>query len=295
LDLLSFLVRVCLKTQWNDDIHHESHKLTSDDLTLIKIRAADFRLRSVADLIDLSRRDPFVVLSSDRTLKEAITHYLNGIHRIAVCEPGTTDIFGVLTQMDILNNLDVESNEFVEHFPELNTEIWKSQFKNSRTPITVPYSKVTINAFLWMYFNRVTSVGVVTEEGKLWSVLSVSDLKALHSITFDRLTKSLKYFIPEDLRKALGQPENLLVQCKANATVKDVIHTMKTNNVHRVFIVDSTNVPIGIVTLTDLLSGLSLALQKQHGEAQSALKWGHLKTENLQSKPLQQVAQPRTS
>jgi CBS domain-containing protein len=57
----------------------------------------------------------------------------------------------------------------------------------------------------------------------------------------------------EEYSKRHGRPTHM-VSCVGSETIADVINKLAENHIHRVYIVDDANKPVGLVSLKDLLA-----------------------------------------
>jgi len=97
----------------------------------------------------------------------------------------------------------------------------------------------------------------VNEEGAYVDCITAKDLRVV--VEKEAHLKSLyhpsKVFFAN---KHLGkQKVPFRTTCKSNSTLEDVILTLSSQRYHRVFVLDDSNVPIGVITLGDVLKLIS--------------------------------------
>jgi len=250
LDMLVFAIKQCTKTL-TDLSSGESRSLTTDDMWMIKKRTKDFKLGSVLDVIDLSKRNPYYAISGDTTLQQAITEYLTDLHRVGVLD-NNGNLIGILTQWDVLKFLS-SSPDYLKKFPEFTKAASKNKSLNI---VTIPIDTKAYDAFMSMYDNGVTSLAVTDKNGKLCCAFSASDLKGLKEKDFESLTKPIHEYIG-DIRKQQGMDPHFVVCATPNTPMNEIFSKMTKSNVHRVFMVDNDNKPSGVFSLTDTLQSIA--------------------------------------
>jgi len=97
--------------------------------------------------------------------------------------------------------------------------------------------------------NGASAVAIVDDDGKLVDVLSVSDLRLIgHDLTkLERVTRTVEEFSSFKTTKVAP------VVVYACDTVAYVTQRLLENKIHRLYVVDGENKPIGVVTLGDFL------------------------------------------
>jgi CBS domain-containing protein len=122
---------------------------------------------------------------------------------------------------------------------------------------TVKEDSLTIDAFKLMQQNSLTGVAVVNESGAVVGNLSVRDLKGLRleNQLFHRLFQTVHNFIRHlraELSEIDSRPRTKQV-VRLNDTMAHVIQILVQQNIHRVYVVDNDQKPIGVVSLKDVL------------------------------------------
>ncbi|KAL6058340.1 hypothetical protein QOT17_014952 [Balamuthia mandrillaris] len=123
--------------------------------------------------------------------------------------------------------------------------------------ISIRGSAIASDAFSVLYDNRVGGVAVV-EGGKLVDNLSASDLKGIGT-SQDKLAyfdRSVNEFLAQAKNRGKeeeGRRERDVVCCMDDATVEEVIRLLAEKRVHRAYVVDDQQRPIGVVSISDLL------------------------------------------
>ena len=120
-------------------------------------------------------------------------------------------------------------------------------------PVLVPYSTPTLAALRVMDLYEASCVGIVDKEGQIVGNLSASDFRG-----FDPEHLSFVFHPVPTFIKLVHQmePKEKNVCCRPSDGFMDVIHQMIQRRVHRVWITLEDNTPMGVVTMSDILTAL---------------------------------------
>ena len=99
--------------------------------------------------------------------------------------------------------------------------------------------------------NKLEAVAVVNGEGQLTGQLSAQDLRGLAANLFPSLEKPIHEFIEKQKKAGTCTPEIKL---------KEVIKLLAASGDHRLWIIDKDNVPLGVVSVGDVMKALMLSL-----------------------------------
>jgi len=275
LDLVAVLVKECTKPMTHEQL--ESGRLTTDDYQLIVERTREFKMLIVLNAINKSGRDPCTSINGNLSVREALV-YLKNRPRVLLVDPGgaitddpivythkvvavdpaahqTAKILGVLTQFDVIKHIHNTSDECCKIFPDLLKPIMDTHYK-TEVPFVVNSDKFAINAFIAMHNRHISALPVIDKDTKTFmSVLSSSDIKILHDRRLSTLLNTLRDFIPI-IRGHEGKDLKYKVTVDTKARVMDAINLIHQEKVHRVVVLNDAFFPIGLVTLSDILSGL---------------------------------------
>jgi len=116
--------------------------------------------------------------------------------------------------------------------------------------VVVPETFTALDAFQKMYHSKVNSVAIVNGEGKIIANLSTSDIRYLTNDKFTSLFLPVLLF----LHSLHGQGAPKPITVHACSTLDEAMLKMVTAKVKRVWVIDSAEAPVGVVTLTDIIS-----------------------------------------
>jgi CBS domain-containing protein len=125
----------------------------------------------------------------------------------------------------------------------------------SKPPLTVRKDASVQEAAKVMFNNRVGSVLVVDEDGKLTGIVTERDL--VYLVASGKLHLASEYPVWEIMT------ENP-VTANPNETVEDALLRMKEINVRHLPVVDEDGKPVGVVSIRDILSYMIDYLKKIH-------------------------------
>jgi len=190
------------------------------------------------------------VFDSTDTLQLAI-HALSSKKRILV---RMGDRYYIITQSDVIKYL--HSIYDTLHVNVVQTLVCEMKLQ---IPINSPENMPTISkdwmaieAFYFMDSRNLDNVGIVDaqHDGKLIGNFSASDLRGLVSDQIDVLKQPLWNFV----QTMTGKPAIPPVTCTTTDTMGDVMTIAIQNRVHRVWIVNNIQCPIGLITFTDIIN-----------------------------------------
>lgn len=179
----------------------------------------------------------------------------SGAHRLAVI-----DSFGrfssVITQSRIIRYLAYRSMEL----GELGERSIDGLSIISKDLVTIDSNEKLVDAFLKIYTYDVSGLGVVDKNGKLIGNVSASDFKDIgfSAGMFKKLFIPIESFLN---RKIEGESVPKLVWSYKTTHLSDILYKLRSNRVHRVYILDENDEPYGVVTMTDILNLFNSVLQ----------------------------------
>jgi len=205
----------------------------------------------VSKAVNYSLVDPFVPIDFQQPLRHVVVNQLaNGIHRVPIMKDGK--LWGILTQFDVVVWLRYQMDRAVNQDIKDLSRMTVHQLDLTQKEVYAVRDKDTIlQAFLTLINNALNSLAVVDLDGHLLGNLSASDFEGVKADMLPALAnRELKDVIE-------GQP---LYYVDKEATLHDVVKMISDTKKHRVYIVDKSYRPIGLVTLTDVIKIASQTL-----------------------------------
>eukprot|EP01132_Coremiostelium_polycephalum_P005868 gene5868-7300_t len=239
--------------------HFEKEKMsTQQDFWKLSQESESFKKLRVDDVMTYphTRENKFHPITQDYSLYTVFEIFARNphIHRIPILDDmNNRHLVSILTQSQLIKfvyeNIDLLGSKkdlLVKNMVGINTNV-----------LTVPSSTIAIDAFKLIEEKNVSGIGIVNGQGHLIDTLSVRDLKgmATDGSLFWKLYKPVSEFLdfikndPVTLR-----PRNTQFVLNTD-TFESVLSKIYTNQIHRIFIIDSmdSKKPIGVISLGDLL------------------------------------------
>ncbi len=105
-----------------------------------------------------------------------------------------------------------------------------------------------------MFIHRKNAVAVVDKDGRLVANLSASDLCGLHRGNIDMLLLPVYEFLEMTVRERKGAilPDQLRTS-KPDAPLDEIVNVILDSHIHRVWLINENDEPVGVVSITDIL------------------------------------------
>jgi CBS domain-containing protein len=183
-------------------------------------------------------------------VEDVLSHH---IHRAPVFDFSSPDrkrLVGIASQTDVIRYL-------AENAADLGLLALKtvSDLKLAHeldSVVTMSDKAMAVHAFYLMYYNKVSAVAIVNSEGTLVANISASDLRGLSNSSIATL------FLPvcDYLIKAHDLPKYPMT-CKYYTRLDMVLVRMGIFRVHRLWLVDDFERPIGLISLSDIMKRIA--------------------------------------
>jgi len=224
------------------DVTSNSEDFTKERIANIKWEGQCFIRQHAGVLSNFSERNPFHRITKRTHLLDIMRIFAQGVHRVAIMEGSA--FVNVISQSDIIRFLSMKGKLFGDNM-KMSLDLIGLSFLGV---CTVSQDLNTLKALSIMRKLRVSGIGIVDHEGKLTGNLSASDLMGLKENNFHLLTSPILIFL-EKIHHEIKAPVFVFPsESMQSLLLKFVIH-----NVHRVYIVDQKMIPIGVVTMTDII------------------------------------------
>jgi CBS domain-containing protein len=206
----------------------------------------------ILDVLNFSRFDPVFTIFENQTVYELIQIFraprtFNRLHRVLVMgEDG--NVRNVVSQSDLIvfaaQNISMIDNELLNKtLPEINA---------IHTVICVRIDSSLIDVLDILYTNKISGMALVDENYHLVGNFSCSDLRGIHFRSFEYFLGSIIQF----QSKGTLTESRRTVSIPSTATLGEAILDLNQNGVHRLYVNDQFNRPVGVVSLSDVISHL---------------------------------------
>ena len=105
-----------------------------------------------------------------------------------------------------------------------------------------------------MFLHRKNAIAIVDKDGRIISNLSASDLRGLHRGNIDSLLLPVYEFLETNSRERNGGllPDQLRT-AKPDTPLDEIVQMILDSRIHRVWITNDNDEPVGVVSITDIL------------------------------------------
>jgi 5'-AMP-activated protein kinase regulatory gamma subunit len=218
-----------------------------------------FKTRTVNDLMvyPLRKRNPFHPVPRGYSLFSVLEVLARerGLHRVPIIDQEYR-LVHLVTQSQLVTFL----NKNLNMLGDVKNKPAKMVQGFGHGVICVKENSLAMEAFNIMIHENITGVAVVDEEGKLTGNISLRDLKAISNDAkmFWRLYQDIKTFLHRvtavdvELQSNTLRPRHMIF-AQENDTIETIIKKLAEHNIHRIFICDKDQKPVGLVSLKDLL------------------------------------------
>jgi len=206
---------------------------------------------TIASICNAAERNPWCPVSRLKPLNSLMDMFSKDVnlHRVPIVDD-EGQVIGIISQARVINYL----YKNVENFPDSAAVKVKDYFKPT-TVISITADKTAIDGYQLMVSKKVSGLAIVDMEGKLIGSLSASDLKGSMEINlFHDLYLPVALYLEKGLPDFDRRQSHVPVTCTTTSSIYELLHKLASKHVHRLFVVDSFNRPIGVLSLCDIIS-----------------------------------------
>lgn len=216
----------------------------------------EFQKKKVADVKDSI--ETMHTIDAAETVLAAVKLMINkNAHRVVVTEEGKPK--NLITQSRILKLVSV----LLDALPIKGKTV--QQLKLGLKPVvTISHKSSARQAFKLMVEKHVSATAVVDDKGALCGNLSVRDIKEIgfQAEYFEWFNEEIKVYLNNirlmDRNRNIPEGQDP-VRVTLNTTFEGVVKALTFYNIHRIYVVDSDNRPIGVISIGDVMSRLFAA------------------------------------
>jgi len=233
----------------------DSWKKTSVGLTQHHFPSKAVFDTKIVDVVNYSNVDYPVFIDLNDTVEDAIDLFCNPkalfrLHRLAVTEKGK--VVNILSQSDLI------------YWADANSDSIKAETRNLpvsgitgliRVPISLRVDTPFSEALETLFRNRISGLALLDHQFKLCGNLSASDLRGMNALGFDFFNGSVLQFLVKGTDT--GKPK-VVTQIKPEDTFAEVLSTFTRDKVHRLYITDREEHPIGFISMIDIIARFNM-------------------------------------
>ncbi|XP_044277835.1 5'-AMP-activated protein kinase subunit gamma-1 isoform X2 [Varanus komodoensis] len=197
---------------------------------------------------------PLVCISPSASLFDAVSSLIrNKIHRLPVIDPNTGNTLYILTHKRILKFLKLFIAEFPK--PEFMSKTLEELKIGTYENIAMVHTNTPIYVALGIFVqHRVSALPVVDDSGRVVDIYSKFDVINLAA---EKTYNNLDVTVTKALQHRSQYFEGVL-KCYKHETLETIISRLVEAEVHRLVVVDESEVVKGIISLSDILQALVL-------------------------------------
>jgi len=204
----------------------------------------EFQNSKVKDIMKypVAKLNPFHPVMSTQSLLSVCEVLSTGVHRVPIIN-GEQELVNIVTQSSMLKFI----YDHMEQIGGKRKMKLKWMAMSDQYVLSVNQHEKAIDAFKLMKICKVSGVAVVSDHDKLVGNISAHDIK--------RITSTARW-ISRLFTEASTFVQQAPVCVKKTDTLETLITTLVNNKIHRVYVVDDKHVPIGVLSLTDIINEL---------------------------------------
>mmetsp|Transcript_19789 Transcript_19789/g.75869 ORF Transcript_19789/g.75869 Transcript_19789/m.75869 type:complete len:336 (-) Transcript_19789:43-1050(-) len=211
----------------------------------------------VRDIVEVSGRNPWKPVKATDDLKKLISSLTQESHTQRVPIIGEEgEVVNIVTRTKLVLFLFNE----LPQFPSISdTKICETEWFKKRTQpvVTIPATVKAALAGETMVEKTVSGLAVVDEDGKLVGAISATDFKrCLGQNMFAAMQTPVAEFLRLTNDHFKREQSLSPVVCSPDETIMSMLKKLHDNHIHRLFIVDADNKPVGVISLGDIVSYL---------------------------------------
>jgi CBS-domain-containing membrane protein len=122
--------------------------------------------------------------------------------------------------------------------------------------VTISHNETALHAFQRLAALNLLAAPVVDDAGVICGNLSASDVRGITRTKLPWVELPVLKFLDKMNASCEGKGRPVPLTCSSRSQLKEIIPALIAAHVHRVWVVNSARVPIGVVTLTDIIQTL---------------------------------------
>jgi len=220
---------------------------------------SQFFITQVKHVVNESKRNVFHPVPEGTPLYDIVQILATGVYRVPIVDKHDHNkIINIISQSGVVRFLSKHMNTLG---PRAKLTIQELGIGLSNI-VKVEHDKLAIESFRLMQNKQISAVAVVDERGALTNTLSISDIKY---VGIEEGKKFRSLLLPViDYIAQVKQSEPLdskwdgstmfpAIHCYPDYTLEKVIMKIATTKVHRLFVVNQDDHPVGAISLRDIM------------------------------------------
>ncbi|GJQ95045.1 SNF1-related protein kinase regulatory subunit gamma-1-like protein [Tanacetum coccineum] len=232
-----------------------------EDFYKIILQEEPFKSTQVKSIVKSYRWAPYIPVSTDSSMLSVLLLLSKyRLRNVPVIEPGNPLIKNFITQSAVVQGLEqCKGRDWFDAISVRPITELGLPFVSKDKVISSQSDELILEAFKKMKDNQIGGLPVVEGPSKkIVGNVSIKDIRFL--LLKQKLFTNFRKLTVKDFLNTIAatSEENMKVvspiTCKLGSTLGDVISTLSSNSVHRIYVVGDSNDVIGIITLRDVIS-----------------------------------------
>ncbi|KAH1259934.1 SNF1-related protein kinase regulatory subunit gamma-1-like [Glycine max] len=225
-----------------------------EDFYKIILEEEPFKSTTVRSIIKSYRWAPFVPVARNSamlTVLLLLSKYR--LRNVPVIETGKPDIVNFITQSAVVQGLEgCKGRDWFDCIAE-------KRIADLGLPFIIQSNELILEAFKQMRDNKIGGLPIVEGPKKrIVGNLSIRDIRHL-LLRPELFTNFRKLTVMNFMNKIVSSSLQTgkvtqSITCKPDSTLQGVIHTLASQSIHRIYVVDGQDEVVGVITLRDVIS-----------------------------------------
>jgi len=232
-----------------DILYHllDSSAWSCTDFGLLQWESKVFSRKEAWEVSNQSGKNPLILVSYETKLADVMVHFAKGVHRLAVEENSV--VVNVISQTDVVRYLSSISSSLDPVINKQLVEIGLPALGAMKNTWIFNERMRVLDALKYMKDENISGGAVIDQTGKIVSNFSASDLVGITEANFAWITLPVLQFLQRIHHGVLKAP----VTCRVDDKLEFVLLKLSAYKVYRIYLVNDTFQPNGVLTLTDII------------------------------------------
>ncbi|XP_027360366.1 SNF1-related protein kinase regulatory subunit gamma-1-like [Abrus precatorius] len=232
-----------------------------EDFYKVILQEEPFKSTTVRSILKSYRWAPFVPVARNSamlTVLLLLSKYR--LRNVPVIEPGKPDIINFITQSAVVQGLEgCKGRDWFDSIAGKPIDALGLPFMSTDEVISIQTNELILEAFKQMKDNQIGGLPVVEGPTKrIVGNLSIRDIRylLLRQELFTNFRKLTVMDFINQIASISPQTGKVTrpITCKPDSTLQSVIHTLASQSIHRIYVVDEQDEVVGVITLRDVIS-----------------------------------------
>ncbi|KAL2904337.1 SNF1-related protein kinase regulatory subunit gamma-1-like [Bienertia sinuspersici] len=233
-----------------------------DDFYKVILQEEPFKSTKVREIIESFRSTPFLPVSTESNMLMVLLLLSKyRMRNVPVIEPGNAFMKNFITQSAVVRGLEgCRGRDWFDAIASHPITDLGLPFMSHDQVVSIDSNELILEAFKRMKDNQIGGLPVVEgQRKKIVGNLSIRDIRYL--LLKPDLFSNFRHLTVNDFMKTVASMVQEVgkvmpaITCKTNSTLGDIIYSLASKAVHRIYVVsEEEEVVIGVITLRDVIS-----------------------------------------